>query len=68
MIKVDHAEELSKQQKKIDRLVKEVQNLRAHSSAVRMDKSIGVEQSQDYEFRIRSKISIVFVKESDLNF
>ena len=46
---MDHAEELSKQQKKIDRLVKEVQNLRAHSTAVRMDKAVGVEQSQDYE-------------------
>lgn len=49
LLKADHAEDTAKQQKKIDRLVKEVQNLKAHGATVQLDKVIGSEQIQDYE-------------------
>ena len=45
----EHAVESAKQQKKMDRLVKELQNLRAHNTIVLTDKTLAKESNQDLE-------------------
>ena len=45
----EHAVESAKQQKKMDRLVKELQNLRAHNAIVLTDKTLAKESNQDLE-------------------
>ena len=45
----EHAVESAKQQKKMDRLVRELQNLRAHNTIVLTDKTLVEESNQDLE-------------------
>ena len=49
LIKMDHVEELNKQQKRIDRLIRETQNMKAHIAVGRTEKIIETEQNQDYQ-------------------